>query len=94
MLAGTAGLSQHQECYRHLHHQARVQRIRPAQREYQSSVSPWCYSELTLDQLCETSKGIGITGIDLCGPKDWPTLQKHGMHSPMCNGAEINLVMV
>ncbi|MDP9079264.1 MAG: sugar phosphate isomerase/epimerase [Bacteroidota bacterium] len=55
------------------------------------SVSPWCYSELTLDQLCVTAKEIGITGIDLCGPKDWPTLQKHGMYSPMCNGAEINL---
>ena len=55
------------------------------------SVSPWCYSELTLDQLCVTAKEIGITGIDLCGPKDWPILQKHGMHSPMCNGAEINL---
>ena len=55
------------------------------------SVSPWCYHELTLDQLCEVSKEIGITGIDLCGPKDWPVLQKHGMYSPMCNGAEINL---
>ena len=55
------------------------------------SVSPWCYSELTLDQLCEVSKEIGIKGIDLCGPKDWPVLQKHGMYSPMCNGAEINL---
>ncbi len=55
------------------------------------SVSPWCYHELTLDQLCEVSKDIGITGIDLCGPKDWPVLQKHGMHSTMCNGAEINL---
>ena len=55
------------------------------------SVSPWCYHELTLDQLCEVSKEIGIKGIDLCGPKDWPTLQKHGMYSSMCNGAEINL---
>jgi hydroxypyruvate isomerase len=55
------------------------------------SVSPWCYHELTLDQLCITAKEIGITGVDLCGPKDWPTLQKHGMYSPMCNGAEINL---
>jgi hydroxypyruvate isomerase len=55
------------------------------------SVSPWCYHELTLDQLCVVAKEIGITGVDLCGPKDWPTLQKHGMHSPMCNGAEINL---
>ncbi|MDB4918216.1 hydroxypyruvate isomerase family protein [Mucilaginibacter sp.] len=55
------------------------------------SVSPWCYSGYTLDQLCVISKEIGITGVDLCGPKDWPTLQKHGMYSPMCNGAEINL---
>ncbi len=55
------------------------------------SVSPWCYSQFTLDQLCEFSKEIGITGVDLCGPKDWPTLQKHGMYSSMCNGAEINL---
>jgi hydroxypyruvate isomerase len=55
------------------------------------SVSPWCYNGYTLDQLCVVSKEIGITGVDLCGPKDWPTLQKHGMYSPMCNGAEINL---
>ena len=55
------------------------------------SVSPWCYHELTLDQLCEVSREIGITGVDLCGPKDWPTLQKHGLYSSMCNGAEINL---
>ena len=55
------------------------------------SVSPWCYGELTLDELCEVSAKIGITGVDLCGPKDWPTLQKHGMYSSMCNGAEINL---
>lgn len=55
------------------------------------SVSHWCYSELTLDQLCVAAKEIGITGIDLCGPKDWPTLKKHGMWSPICNGAEISL---
>lgn len=55
------------------------------------SVSPWCYNQLTLDQLCEVNKQLGITGVDLCGPKDWPILQKHGMVSSMCNGAEINL---
>jgi len=55
------------------------------------SVSPWCYHELTLGELCAVSKDIGITGVDLCGPKDWPVLQKYGMYSSMCNGAEINL---
>lgn len=37
------------------------------------------------------AKGMGITGIDLVGPKDWPVLKKHGLESTMCNGAEINL---
>jgi hydroxypyruvate isomerase len=55
------------------------------------SVCRWCYNDLTLDQLCAAAKSIGITGIDLVGPKDWPTLKKYGLDSPMCNGAEINL---
>lgn len=55
------------------------------------SVAPWCYNPWTLEKLCQVSKEIGITGVDLCGPKDWPTLQKYGMYSSMCNGAEVNL---
>lgn len=55
------------------------------------SVCRWCYNDLTLDQLCAAAKSIGIKGIDLVGPKDWPTLKKYGLDSPMCNGAEINL---
>lgn len=34
---------------------------------------------------------MGLGAIDLVGPKDWPTLQKYGLFSSMCNGAEINL---
>ncbi|MBH8569556.1 TIM barrel protein [Microvirga sp. STS02] len=55
------------------------------------SVCRWCYGDLTLDQLCAAAKSIGIKGIDLVGPKEWPTLKKYGLDSPMCNGAEINL---
>lgn len=55
------------------------------------SVCRWCYNDLTLDQLCAAAKSLGIKGIDLVGPKDWPTLKKYGLDSPMCNGAEINL---
>ena len=55
------------------------------------SVCRWCYHDLTLDQLCEAAKSLGIKGIDLVGPEDWPTLKKYGLDSPMCNGAEINL---
>ncbi len=56
------------------------------------SVCRWCFSDLSVDELCAAAKKIGIKAIDLVGPKDWPTLKKYGLHSTMCNGAEINLI--
>ncbi len=35
--------------------------------------------------------GLGISAIDLAGPKDWPVLKAEGLDSSMCNGAEISL---
>ena len=55
------------------------------------SVCRWCYGDMPLDQLCAAAKGMGLQGIDLVGPKEWPTLKKYGLDSPMCNGAELNL---
>lgn len=56
------------------------------------AVCRWCFSSIPLEELCIAAKQIGIKGIDLVGPEDWPVLKKHGLHSSMCNGAEINLV--
>lgn len=56
------------------------------------AVCRWCFSSLDVDTLCVEAKKIGINGIDLVGPSDWPILKKHGLQSTMCNGAEINLV--
>ncbi len=56
------------------------------------AVCRWTYSFLSVEELCKLCKEIGIKGIDLVGPKDWPTLKKYGISSSMCNGAEINLV--
>ena len=55
------------------------------------SVCSWCYPDLSLDELCVLAKDIGLVGIDLIGPEGWPTLQKHGLISTMCNGAELSL---
>lgn len=55
------------------------------------SVCRWTYDFLSLDELCILAKKIGLKAIDLVGPKDWPVLQKHGLYSSMCNGAEIGL---
>lgn len=57
----------------------------------QHSVCRWCFSDFTLDQLCVAANEIGMKGIDLVGPKDWPTLKKYNLVSTMCNGAEIGL---
>jgi hydroxypyruvate isomerase len=56
------------------------------------SVCRWCFNAYSLDELCIFAKQIGISAIDLVGPKDWETLKKHGLDSSMCNGAEIGLV--
>ncbi len=55
------------------------------------SVCRWCFKELSLDKLCSEAKALGIKGVDLVGPQDWPTLKKYGLTSPMCNGAEISI---
>ncbi|MHA7130330.1 hydroxypyruvate isomerase family protein [Algoriphagus namhaensis] len=55
-------------------------------------VCAWCFPSYSLDELCVEIKKIGIKGIDLVGPKGWDTLKNHGIHSSMCNGAEISLV--
>ena len=54
------------------------------------SVSRWTFGYLSLDDLCEAVKEIGFSAIDFVGPKDWPTLQKHGIYSSMCYTAGKN----
>lgn len=56
------------------------------------SVCRWTFGHLSLDELCDEVKKIGFAAIDLVGPAEWPVLQKHGIYSSMCNGAELNLV--
>jgi hydroxypyruvate isomerase len=56
------------------------------------AVCRWCYGSIPLEEFSAAAKKMGISAIDLVGPKDWPTLQKNGLFSSMCNGAEINLV--
>ncbi len=50
------------------------------------SASRWCYGKLTLDQLCDAGATMGLEGIDLLGPKDFPTLKKYGLVCTMTYG--------
>ena len=64
---------------------------KPLKGNIRHSVCSWCYPDLSLDELCQLSKDIGLVGIDLIGPEGWPTLKKYGLISTMCEGAEISL---
>lgn len=48
------------------------------------SVCSWTYNFLPLDEMCLMAKGLGLNAIDLLAPKDWPTIQKHGITCSMC----------
>src|SRR5690606_17547802 len=51
------------------------------------SVCRWCYPSIPLESLCEAATEIGITGIDLVGPEEWPVLKQYGLHAALPHGA-------
>ena len=50
------------------------------------SVSRWCYSALSLDQLCAAAKEMGLSAIDLLDQKEWEVPKKYGLACAMANG--------
>ena len=55
------------------------------------SVCQWCYGSIPLEDFLRSLNELGVTAIDLIGPKDYPLLKKYNIHNSMCNGAEISL---
>jgi len=43
------------------------------------SASRWCYGKIPLPELCRSAKQIGLAGIDLLQPEDWPVVQENGL---------------
>lgn len=48
------------------------------------SVCWWTYNFMPLEELCKAVKQIGFGAIDLLTPKEWPTVQAHGIYCSMC----------
>jgi hydroxypyruvate isomerase len=51
------------------------------------SLARWCYAKIPIDDLCRAAAGLGITGMDLVAPEDWPVLRKYGITPAMVQGA-------
>ena len=43
----------------------------------------WCYNGITLDELAERGKEVGLKSIELTTVKQWPTLKKYGLTCAM-----------
>ena len=43
------------------------------------SVCKWCFPKISLEDMAKEAASMGMVGIDLLDPKDFPTLKKHGL---------------
>lgn len=43
------------------------------------SVCKWCFPKMSLEDLAKEAASMGMIGIDLLDPPDFPTLKKHGL---------------
>ncbi len=50
------------------------------------SVCRWCYGKISLEDLCQAAKAMGIKSIDLMEIQDFPTLKKHDLICAMVSG--------
>jgi hydroxypyruvate isomerase len=58
----------------------------PLKGKLKQSVCKWCYPNLTLDQLCEAAKAIGLQSVELLSENEWETVKKYGLTCAMANG--------
>jgi hydroxypyruvate isomerase len=50
------------------------------------SVCKWCYPKVSLEDLCQAGKEMGLGSIELLEVKDFETLKKHGLMCAMVSG--------
>jgi hydroxypyruvate isomerase len=58
----------------------------PSAGRLKQSVCRWCYSKISLDDLCRQGAEMGLTGIDLVEPDEWPTVRKYGLTPTVTQG--------
>jgi len=50
------------------------------------SAARWCYNKIPLEDLCRQAAEIGLSGLDLVEPDDWPTIRKYGLVPTVTQG--------
>jgi hydroxypyruvate isomerase len=52
---------------------------RAATGRIKQSVARWCFNKYSVEDLAKEAARIGLKGMDLVEPADWPALQKYGL---------------
>jgi hydroxypyruvate isomerase len=68
---------------------APAQEVKPTYRKgkIKQAVCPGVFGRnMPLEERCRHAAKLGVYGIDLIGPKDWPMLKKYGLIPTMCPG--------
>ena len=53
------------------------------------TVCKWCYPKLSLEELAAAAASMGLAGIDLLRPEDFPVVQKHNLVCTMTSSHSI-----
>jgi hydroxypyruvate isomerase len=64
---------------------AQAGRAAPKGRLKQSACR-WCYARIPMDDFCRQAADIGLSGIDLVEPEDWPVIRKYGLTPTITQG--------
>ena len=51
------------------------------------SACRWCYKQISLEDLAREGARLGLKGIDLINPDEWPVVKKYGLTPTMVPGA-------
>ena len=60
----------------------------PAAGRLKQSFARWCYRDIPIEDLCRQAAEIGLVGIDLTNPPDWPVMKKYGLTPTVFQGAQ------
>jgi hydroxypyruvate isomerase len=58
----------------------------PRRGRLQQGVARWCFRKWPLEELAANASRLGLRGIDLIGPDEWPVAQKYGLIPSMAPG--------
>lgn len=56
------------------------------------SACRWCYRDMSLEQLTEEAKEIGLKSLELLSPNEWDTVISRGLTCAISNGSPLGIV--